>query len=453
MAPEEREQQGPDVRAVDIRVHHQHDAVISELLDVEVLSEAGAERGDQVLDLLVAEDLVCPRLFDVEDLSAQRQDRLVAPLTRALRRPTRRISLDDEDLALRRISLAAVGQLAGQRGRLQEALANHQIARPCGRLARARRGERLFDDAPSVAGILLQILHERVAEHRRHLAGHLAVAQLRLRLSLELRLAQLHADHRGQPVAYVVAGEVGILLLEDVRLPRVLVQRGGERAAESGDVTAALLGVHVVGERQDVFGEGGVLVLQRDLHDVAVYLSLDVHRPGVDRVLVGVEELDVRLNAALEVEGVGELASLVDEHDRDALVEEGIAAERPRDRLPGEGDLRKDLRIGPKTYVRALSVRLPGDGDRPLWHTADVFLAVHLAVAVHLDLEPLAERVHHGQANAVQPTRHLVSAAAELAARVQFGEHDLERRSLRGRMHADRYAAPVVEHRYGVVSV
>ena len=36
---------------------------------------------------------------DIEDLSAQRQDRLVAPLARALRRPTRRISLESSDPA------------------------------------------------------------------------------------------------------------------------------------------------------------------------------------------------------------------------------------------------------------------------------------------------------------------------------------------------------------------
>ena len=66
--------------------------------------------------------------------------------------------------------------------------------------------------------------------------------------------------------------------------------------AEPGDVRAAFLGVHVVGEGEHVLGEHGVLILQRDLDDVAVDLPLDVHRLQVDDVAVGVEIPDERLD-------------------------------------------------------------------------------------------------------------------------------------------------------------
>ena len=120
MAPEEREQQRADVRAVHVGVGHEHDAVVAKLVDAERLAEPAAERHDQVLDLLVAEDLVGPRLLDVEDLAAQRQDRLVAALARLLGGAACGQSLDDEDLAVRRVALAAVDQLAGQRRRLEQ---------------------------------------------------------------------------------------------------------------------------------------------------------------------------------------------------------------------------------------------------------------------------------------------------------------------------------------------
>ena len=48
-----------------------------------------------------------------------------------------------------------------------------------------------------------------------------------------------------------------------------------------------------------------------------------------------------------------------------------------------------------------------------------------MAVLVHLEVEPARQRVHHRHADAVQTARHLVAAAAELAARVQHGERDL----------------------------
>ncbi len=317
--------------------------------------------------------------------------------------------------------------LPGSVAELEEGLALHQI--PClrGGLARPSGGERLVDHLPAVGGILLEVLHERVAQHRRHLAGDLAVPELRLGLTLELRLAELDADDRGETVADVVTGEVRILFLQDACLARVLVQRRGERAAEPGDVRAALLGVHVVRERQDVLREHRVLVLERDLDDVAVDLPLDVHRLGVDHVPVRVEVTDERLDAALEMERVRQGRAFVGELDRDALVEERIAAQRVGHRLPRELDLRKDLGVGPETDVCAALVGFAGDGDGSVGDAARVLLPVRLAVEVDLDDEALTQRVDDGQPDAVQTARNLVASAAELSSSVERREDDLER--------------------------
>ena len=55
-------------------------------------------------------------------------------------------------------------------------------------------------------------------------------------------------------------------------------------------------------------------------------------------------------------------------------------------------------------------------------------LPVDLAVAPHLDDEPLRERVDDRDADAVQAAGDLVALAAELAAGVQLREDDRERR-------------------------
>ena len=114
---EEGQQQRADMGAVDVGVGHDDDLVIAQLVDVElVLADAGAERRDQRADHLGAEHAVEAGALDIEDLAAQRQDRLVLARAPALGRAAGRIALDDEDLGLGRVLLLAVGELAGQRG-------------------------------------------------------------------------------------------------------------------------------------------------------------------------------------------------------------------------------------------------------------------------------------------------------------------------------------------------
>ena len=71
VAVEEGEQQGADVRAVDVGVGHDDDLVVAQLAEVEVVADAGAQGGDQRADLLAAQHLVEPGALDVEDLAAQ----------------------------------------------------------------------------------------------------------------------------------------------------------------------------------------------------------------------------------------------------------------------------------------------------------------------------------------------------------------------------------------------
>src|SRR6202011_3967027 len=101
------------------------------------------------------------------------------------------------------------------------------------------------------------------------------------------------------------------------------------------------------------------------------------------------------LYAALEMERIREVAALVAELDRHGLVEERIAAQRRSDGLPGEQDLGKDERVRPEADVGAVPVTLADRCHGSRGRAPDVLLTVHLAVAVHLDEEALAEGVHH----------------------------------------------------------
>src|SRR6476620_2947999 len=127
-AEEQRQQEGADVHAVDVGIGHQHDLVVAGLVDVEVLADARAERGDERLDLVVGEDLVDARLLDVEDLAADGQDRLRVRVAGLRGRAAGAVALDDEDLGEARVLALAVLELAGQAARLEQALAARGLA-------------------------------------------------------------------------------------------------------------------------------------------------------------------------------------------------------------------------------------------------------------------------------------------------------------------------------------
>src|SRR5690606_38027088 len=126
---QEREQERRDVLAVDVGIGHEHDLVVPRLLAVEVLADARAERRDHRLDLGVAERAIEARLLDVEDLAAQRKDRLRLRVAALHGRAAGRVALDEEDLALPRVAARAVLELAGHPAALEQALAAGLLAR------------------------------------------------------------------------------------------------------------------------------------------------------------------------------------------------------------------------------------------------------------------------------------------------------------------------------------
>ncbi len=67
-----------------------------------------------------------------------------------------------------------------------------------------------------------------------------------------------------------------------------------------------------------------------------------------------------------------------------------------------------------------------------------------VALLAHADVEPGGQGVDHRGADAVQATGHLVAAAAELAAGVQLGEHELDGADALGGVQVGGDAAPVV---------
>ena len=101
------------------------------------------------------------------------------------------------------------------------------------------------------------------------------------------------------------------------------------------------------------------------------------------------------------------------------------------------GDAQNVIVVPVSSTGRALVQRRPRDAD-------GVGLGPDVALAVDLDVEPRRQRVDDRDADAVQAAGDLVAAAAELAAGVQHGQHDLDRGLALALDVAHRDAAAVV---------
>ena len=316
----------------------------------------------------------------------------------------------------------------------------------------------LLEDHLGFLGVFLQERPEPLVHGRLDEALDLDVQQLVLRLALEAGLGELDGDDRDEPLAQVVAAGADVLQQADAL--GVLQHRVRQARLEPGQVRAAVVVVDVVGEREDRLVVA-VAVLQRDL-DLDVLLGvflLEADDRRRERLAL-VEELDVLGEALVVLEHVALPDALVLVDDLDAGVEERQLAEAVHqgfvDELDAAVGLGKEGGVGLEGDLGAGLVALADDLEVRALHAARELHVVDRAVAADLDLEPFADEVDDGRADAVQPAGGLVGGGVvvgELAAGAERGEDDFDGRDAFGRVDADGHAAAVVGDGAGAVGV
>ena len=226
--------------------------MVAELVDLEAAGvvDAAAERGDERPHLGRAEHAVEAGALDVEDLALEREDGLKMAVAPLLGAAAGALSLDDVELALLGVFGLAVGELARERGDVERALAD-DLARLAGRLARLGGDDGLVDDLAGDGRRLFEELAELVGDRGLDDALDLAGDELRLGLRVERGVGVLDAEHAGETLADVFAGEALLQLFEEVVGGAVAVDGLGERRAQAGEVRAAVLVVDVVGVAVD----------------------------------------------------------------------------------------------------------------------------------------------------------------------------------------------------------
>ena len=87
------------MRAIDIGIRHDDDAVVAQLVGIEVVTANAATEGrDQCSDLDRLQHFVETRFLDVQDFSLQRQDCLRATIAPLFGGAAGRVALDQEQL-------------------------------------------------------------------------------------------------------------------------------------------------------------------------------------------------------------------------------------------------------------------------------------------------------------------------------------------------------------------
>ena len=125
------------MRAVDVRVGHDNDAVIAQLVRIKVVpAYATTERRDQRTDFGGLQHLIEARLLNIKDFSLQRQNGLRAAIPSLLCGAASGVTLHQKQLGQCRVFFLAVGKLARQAGDVERALAASHLARLAGSLTR-----------------------------------------------------------------------------------------------------------------------------------------------------------------------------------------------------------------------------------------------------------------------------------------------------------------------------
>ena len=210
---------------------------------------------------------------------------------------------------------------------------------------------------------------------------------------------------------------------------------------------AALSGVDVVGKGQHQLAVA-VGILHGNLGHRGIAAALHVDHLIVQRRLRAVEVLHELTNTALVVHDLLDrfIVALVAQRDLESGVQERLLAQTLFEHIVLVDGCLEDLRICVEANGRAgfaLARRIAHLDGRYTALKAHVVLGMAVA---DLGLQPVGQRVYDRRTNAVQTAGYLVAGAVELAACVQDGQYDLERRNAHLRVNTAGNAAAVISN-------
>ena len=317
-----------------------------------------------------------------------------------------------------------------------------------------------------------------------HEGTNLRITQLRLRLALELWIADLRGNNRRQALTAIIASKLAVFFLHQLMRFRIVVHLRGQRSAEAFFVRTSLVRINRVGESM----HGLVITavpLQRDFHLVVLALGFKTDDRRVNRALRPIQVFNV-INQAVRVaefhlldgflianrglifrvriiERASSLAffreclqlqilgrhALVDKRDGQALVQESHFLQATLDGVEIKIDGLENLRIRPKTHRRTSAAGISALNEFFRHRALKVLIPV-LAIALNRGFHARRQSIDDGNTHAVQTTGDRIRIGIELTAGVQLRHHNLHRGRARG-MHRDRNTTAIVSNLHAAV--
>ena len=451
---EEGQQQGTNVRAVDVRIGHDDDAVIAQFVRVVLIAaDAAAQSGDQRGHFLGREHFIEAGFLNVEDFTLQRQDRLILAVTPLLRRAARGVPFHQVQFGERRVAFLAVRQFARQASQIQRAFTAGHLTGTTRGFARARGVNNFADHDFRIGRVFQQVFAQQFVHLLLNRRFHLGGDQLVFGLRGEFRIRHFHRYHGNQAFTGVVAGGADFRFFTVALFVHVGVEGTGHRRAEAGKVSTTVTLRNVVGKAVNVFLEA-IVPLQGHFHTDTVFFRREIEDIRMDRRFVLVEILNERLDAAFVVEMIFFAVALIAQADRDPGVQERQFAQAFRQDIVFKlGDVGEGFQARPETHHGAGFIGLAGHGQRRLRHTVLIHLFVHFVIALDNQLQLLRQGVNHRDAHAVQTAGNFIGVIIEFTASVQDGHDNFRCGDALFRVNAGRDAAAVILDGDGVIAV
>ncbi len=213
------------------------------------------------------------------------------------------------------------------------------------------------------------------------------VTQSGLCLPLELGIGQLDADYRHQPFPHILAGEIRLVLLDDLILASIIIQCPGERSTKAGEMRSPINGIDAIGKGKGGLGES-VVILESDFDGGAIYHFRDIDRLRVKHRSLTIDLLSKANYAALEIEADLPILSLVPEIDPDFSIEICHFPESLGQNIEVVVQLVKDIFIREKGDSGAGPRGVTDYLDAVCGNPAPKLLAISLAIAFDIHPEP-----------------------------------------------------------------
>ena len=233
----------------------------------------------------------------------------------------------------------------------------------------------------------------------------------------------------------------------------IVVQGSRQGAAETGQVGSSILLRDVVGEAENAFLVG-LVPLHGHFHHHVVLFRADMEDFFMQGGFLAVQMLDKSTNTAFVFEQVFlAFFPLILQVNPHPGVEKGQLPQAFGKNIVMKFRVREDFPTGLEPDAGASFFRLTNSLEGFLGFSHHITLVPDFSFPLDGQLQLLGESVHHGHADAVQPSGYLVGIVIEFAAGMEHGHDDFGRGNPFFLVKAHRNAAAIIGNRDGIVRV